>query len=69
VKALTPEVRGWIYRILIAVGALVAGYGFMTSDQIAQWLGLAAVVLNIMPTANTSVKKDVDTRPADTTQI
>ncbi len=68
-KALTPEVRGWIYRILLAVGALVAGYGFMTSDQIAQWLGLAAVVLNIMPTANTPVKKSVDSGPADTTAL
>ena len=73
-KSLTPEVRAWIYRILIAVGALVAGYGFMTSDQIAQWLGLAAVVLNIMPTANTTVKKPdstpVDaTAPADTTAL
>lgn len=52
-----PVNRGWVYRVLVAVGALVAGYGFMTGEQIAQWLGLAAVVLNIMPTANTSVKR------------
>jgi hypothetical protein len=52
-----PVNRGWVYRILVAVGALVAGYGFMSGEQIAQWLGLAAVVLNIMPTANTSVKR------------
>ncbi len=55
-KFLTVEVRGYIYRVLIAVGVIVAGYGFMSSDQVAQWVGLAAVVLNIMPTANTPVK-------------
>ena len=55
-KFLTVEVRGYIYRVLIAVGVIVASYGFMSSDQVAQWVGLAAVVLNIMPTANTPVK-------------
>jgi len=65
-KMLTPEVRAWIYRVLIAVGVLVSGYGFMTSDQVAQWIGLAAVVLNIMPTTFTSTKR-VDSAPADTT--
>lgn len=56
----TVEVRGWIYRVLMAVGVLVAGYGLLSADQVAQWVGLAAVVLNIMPTANTSVKKPTD---------
>lgn len=65
-KILTPEVRAWIYRVLIAVGVLVSGYGFMTSDQVAQWIGLAAVVLNIMPTTFTSTKR-VDSAPVDTT--
>lgn len=52
----TPEVRGYIYRVLVAVGALVAAYGFISQDQVAQILGLAGVVLNIMPAANTPVK-------------
>lgn len=52
----TVEVRGWIYRTLIAVGALIAGYGFISADQLALWLGVVVAVLNIMPTANTSVK-------------
>jgi hypothetical protein len=56
----TVEVRGWIYRVLMAVGVLVAGYGLLSADQVAQWVGLAAVILNIMPTANTSVKKPVE---------
>lgn len=54
----TQEVRGYIYRTLIAVGAIVSLYGYATSNEVASWLGLAAVVLNIMPTANTSVKKE-----------
>jgi len=62
-----PVNRGWVYRILVAVGALVAGYGFVSGEQIAQWLGLAAVVLNIMPTANTPVKRtDELDAPANT---
>lgn len=53
---LTPAVRGYIYRVLIAVGAIAAVYGWVSSDQVAQWLGLLAVVLNVMPAANTPVK-------------
>lgn len=50
------KTRGWIYRILLAVGTLLAGYGVLTSDQLVQWVGVAMAVLNIMPTTNTSVK-------------
>lgn len=50
------KTRGWIYRIVLAVGALLAGYGLVTSDQLLTWVGVAAAVLNIMPTANTTVK-------------
>lgn len=56
----TQEVRGWIYRLLVAVGALLAGYGLLTTDQIALWLGVVVAVLNVMPSANTSVKKVSD---------
>jgi hypothetical protein len=52
------KTRGWIYRILLAVGALIAGYGFITSDQLALWVGVLTAVLNVMPTSNTSVKSD-----------
>jgi hypothetical protein len=50
-------VRAWIYRVLIAVGAVVGAYGLLEANEVATWLGLAAVVLNIMPAGNTSVKK------------
>jgi hypothetical protein len=53
----TQQVRGYIYRTLIAVGAIVGFYGVMSANEVASWLGLAAVVLNILPTANTYVKQ------------
>lgn len=53
---LTPEVRGYIYRVLIAVGALLAAYGYISSDQLAQISGLIVVILNVMPASNTPVK-------------
>ena len=55
-SVLTPEVRGYIYRVLIAAGDIIAAYCCVSSDQVAQWLGLLAVVLNVMPAANTPVK-------------
>jgi hypothetical protein len=56
----TPEVRGWIYRVLVAVGLLLVGYGVITSEQWALWAGVLVAVLNVMPSANTSVKKPVE---------
>lgn len=58
IKAIfTEPVRAYIYRVLLAGGALVAGFGWLTGDQLALILGLAVAVLNIMPTANTTTKK------------
>lgn len=53
----TPEVRGWIYRVLIAIGAILVTYGVVSADELAVWLGVVVAVLNIMPAGNTSVKK------------
>jgi hypothetical protein len=50
--------RAYIYRILIAIGTIATGYGVITSDQVALWLGLATAFLNIMPAANTSIHSD-----------
>lgn len=50
----TEQTRAWIYRILIAAGAVAAGYGLLSDNEVALWAGLAATVLNIMPAANTS---------------
>jgi hypothetical protein len=56
----TEEVRGWIYRVLVAVGLLLVGYGVITSEQWALWAGVLVAVLNVMPSANTTVKKPAD---------
>jgi hypothetical protein len=57
VKALlTEEVRAYIYRVLLAVGVLLTGYGYLSQEQVAVWMGLLTAVLNIMPTLNTSTK-------------
>lgn len=48
--------RAYIYRVLIAAGALGAGYGIISSNEVVLWLGVAAAVLNVMPAMNTSTK-------------
>lgn len=50
--------RAYTYRILIAVGTLATGYGLITADEVALWLGLATAILNIMPAANTKIHGD-----------
>jgi hypothetical protein len=55
---MTQTTRAYIYRILIAAGTIAIGYGLITADQIALWLGLATAILNIMPAANTSIHND-----------
>lgn len=55
---MNEKIRAYIYRILIAIGAIATGYGLITSDELALWLGLAIAILNIMPAANTSTHPD-----------
>jgi hypothetical protein len=52
--------RAYIYRILIAVGTIATGYGLLTTNELALWLGLVTAVLNIMPAANTTINDDND---------
>jgi hypothetical protein len=52
--------RAYTYRILIAIGTLATGYGLITADEMALWLGLATAVLNIMPAANTKITSGDD---------
>lgn len=54
---LNEHTRAYIYRVLIAAGALAAGYGLIADNQLSLIAGLAAAVLNIMPAANTSTKE------------
>jgi len=52
--------RAYTYRILIAIGTLATGYGLITADEMALWLGLATAILNIMPAANTQIQSGDD---------
>lgn len=52
----SEKTRAYIYRVLLAVSPLVAFYGFLSTDELALWLGVASTVLNILPTLNTSTK-------------
>ena len=52
------KTRAYIYRILIALGAVATAYGLLTSEELAVWLGVAVSVLNIMPAANTSTDQE-----------
>jgi hypothetical protein len=54
---ISEQIRAHIYRILMAGGAVATFYGLLEGEELAVWLGLAAVVLNILPAANTSTKK------------
>lgn len=50
-----PEkTRAYIYRVLVAVGTVVTGYGLISTNELATWLGLVTAILNLMPMANTS---------------
>lgn len=50
--------RAYIYRVLVAVGLLLAGYGYITGEQLTLWGGVLTSALNIMPTLNTTTKSD-----------
>ncbi len=52
------KTRAYIYRILIALGAVATAYGLLSSEELAVWLGVATAVLNIMPAANTSTDQE-----------
>jgi hypothetical protein len=49
----TEKTRAYIYRILLALSSLVLIYGWLSADQLAAWLGVAGVALNVMPVSNT----------------
>lgn len=56
----TESRRGYLYRILIAVGALMAGYGVISQNEVALWSGALMAVLNVTPAVNTKVGKHGD---------
>lgn len=40
-----PEVRKYIYRVLVAVGPVALLYGLVTDAELIVWLGLAETIL------------------------
>lgn len=56
-KMPSERVRAYIYAVLTAAVPLLIGYGILTAEQAALWLGLAAAALGLgLATANTSTK-------------
>ena len=49
------KVRAYIYRILLAVSPIAVFYGLLSEQETVLWVGLAGVVLNILPVMNTSI--------------
>ena len=43
----SPEVRLWMYGILVALAALAVGYGIITVEQGGLWLALGAALLGV----------------------
>ena len=58
------NVRAWLYRISLAVIALLVAYGLVGEGEAAQWALLAAALLGMgdaaVATANTRKAKPVD---------
>ena len=42
-----PTKRAWLYRIAIAIIALVAVYGLLDSEKVAAWMSVLAAVFGI----------------------
>jgi hypothetical protein len=42
---LTPTVRTWLYAVVLAVVALLGGYGLISEEMIPLWVALAAAIL------------------------
>ena len=57
----TLERRGWLYRILLAIGAILAFRGLVSNEELPLWLALASAVLgNGVAAINTPTKKGPD---------
>lgn len=57
-KMPSEQIRAYIYRLLMAAGAIAMFYGIMTNEELVVWLGFASVALNVLPATNTSTKNN-----------
>jgi hypothetical protein len=60
--ALTPDqlfrLRGWLYRVAVAVALLLAGYGVITDARLPLWVALAGALFGSgVAAVNTSTRK------------
>lgn len=72
---MSKEVRAWIYGILVALGPVVAFYGFATQEEIALWLGVGGTILagpagtlalkNLTPSGEKSLPKHAATKGSE----
>lgn len=44
-ECLTPTVRAWAYSVVIAIIAILGGYGLITDSIAPLWVALAAALL------------------------
>lgn len=44
---MSAETRKWIYRIAVAIFAILVFYGYVTGEEVANWLFLLATILGI----------------------
>lgn len=52
-----PQLRAYIYGVLVALGAIALAYGIVTSEELAVWLGLGGSILgNGLALSNTNTK-------------
>jgi hypothetical protein len=60
----TEPTRAWIYRVALAVGALLVAYGLISEAEAAQWALLLAALLGLgtdaLATRHTSTSDHVD---------
>lgn len=61
---MAPRYRAWIYRVVLAVSALLVFYGLLSEGEAAQWAFLVAAILGIgtdgLASRHTSTERDLD---------
>lgn len=54
--------RAYVYRVLVALGAVALLYGLLSKEEVATWLGVAAQVLSVggngLAAVNTTTHKE-----------
>lgn len=64
-KIVDIRFRKWLYRVGIAVGAILVMYGIINSEQLVVWLALLLAVLGITADANVGVAGVTPRRAVD----